>query len=167
MPGTYGHGAPIAMQPGDRALLVGHEFIPGFQGNIPPSGNGSSTDSEGDYPETLLAGQASGPVVIAAMGGRHPSTQRQLIWRVFPLNGGAVNVSLQASIDDVAANYTTIDTYNGTGNSGPRELVADIQNSGTPPQPQSAGKNLGAARFLRVINNAGSSATLIADCTSL
>jgi len=166
MPGVYGVTAPVALQPGDRALILGLKNIPGFQGNVPPGGSASSSeDAQGDYPQTLTAGQASGPVVIAAMGGRHPQTQRQLIWRVFA--SGTPDIALQASIDDVDANYTTIDTYNSAGNSGPRVLVADIQSTGNPPQAQATGKNLGSARFLRVKNLGASSVTAIVDCTSL
>ena len=165
MPGQYGSAAPVAIQPGDKALLLGYKFIPGFVGSSVPGGNSSSAqDTEGDYADTLTAGQASGPVVIAAMGGRHPATQRQLIWRVF--NAGASNVSLQVSIDDVAANYVTIDTYNSTGNSGPRVITAD-NSSSSPPNTQATLKNLSAARFIRVINNAASSVTAIVDCTAL
>lgn len=165
MPGTYGSAAPVAIQPGDRALILGYKNIPAFAGNVVPGGNASSAqDSEGDYADTLGAGKASGPVVIAAMGGRHPSTQRQLIWRVF--NAGASNISLQVSIDDVAANYVTIDTYNGSGNSGPRVITAD-NSASSPPNAQATLKNLSAARFIRVLNNAAGSVTAIVDCTAL
>jgi len=166
MPGQYGSFPPVAMQPGDRALVLGLRNIPGFQGSVTPGGSGSSTDSEGDYPQTLASGQASGPVVIAAMGGRHPSTQRQLIWRVF--GAGSINVSLQVSIDDVAANYVTIDSYNSSGNSGARAITADVDSSGQGgPGAQSTLKILSAARFIRVLNNAGGSVTAIVDCTAL
>jgi hypothetical protein len=164
MPGVYGVAAPVAIQPGDRALVLGLRNIPGFQGSVTPGGTGSSTDSEGDYPQTLAAGQASGPVVIASMGGRHPVTQRQLIWRVF--GSGSLNVSLQVSIDDVAANYVTIDTYDSTGNSGSRVIAADIGASAQPGS-QATIKNLGSARFIRVINNAAGSVTAIVDVTSM
>lgn len=167
MPGTYGSAAPVAIQPGDRALVLGLKNIPGFQGNVIPGGGASSSeDFEGDYAQTLGAGAASGPVVIAAMGGRHPSTQRQLIWRVFGV--GSINVSLQVSIDDEAGNYVTIDTYSGIGNSGPRAITADVDSSGQGgPGAQGTLKILSAARFIRVINNAGGSFTGIVDVTAL
>lgn len=167
MPGVYGQAAPVAMQPGDKALILGLKAIPGFFGsNIPGGGASSSEDPQGDYPQTLANNQASGPVVIAAMGGRHPATQRQLIWRVF--GSGSINVSLQVSIDDVAANYVTIDTYNSSGNSGPRAVTADVDSAGQGgPGAQATLKILSAARFIRVINNGASSFTGIVDCTAL
>ena len=123
MPGVYGNYPAVSMQPGDRALVVGWKYIPGFFGNVTPGGNGSTTDPDGDYPETLAANAASGPVVISAMGGRHPSTQRQLIWQVYPK--GTVGLDLQVATADNAEDYVTIDTYSGSSNSGPRVITAD------------------------------------------
>ena len=165
MPGVYGSAASVAMQPGDRALVLGLKFIPGFLGSVQPGGTLSSAESdpEGDYPQRLTAGQASGPVVIAAMGGRHPSTQRQLIWQVYA--NSAVGLNLQVATADNPGDYVTIDTYSGTGNSGPRVIGADI---GTAAEPgsQATIKNLGAARFIRVLDT-GSGSTAIVAVTSL
>ena len=61
----------VAMQPGDRALLLGLQNIPGFFGNVIPGGGSASTeDPNGDYTQTLTAGAAGRIVVIAAMGGK-------------------------------------------------------------------------------------------------
>jgi hypothetical protein len=166
MPGIYGKAAPVAMQPGDRALVMGLRKIPGFQGNVTPGGNGSSNDSQGDYPETLGAGQASGPVVIAAMGGRHPSTQRQLIWQVYPT--GTADLNLQVATADNDADYVTIDTTGSiSADSGPRVITADVDSSGEGgPGAQATLKVLSSARFIRV-KDSGSGSTAIVAVTSL
>src|ERR1700722_6515729 len=96
----YGIGPPVALNPGDRAFFVGTPAIAG----TPITAAG----------EVMAAGAKSRPLVIAARpseGGG--TTQRQLIWRVFSVV--AVNINLQASIDDVDANYTTISNYTGSG----------------------------------------------------
>lgn len=158
----YGVGAPVALQPGDKGLLLGTEPVYGFFG----SGGSGAPNLSQENPVTLQEGKAARPLIIAAMGGRHPQTQRQLVWRVFPT--GSANLNLQVSIDDVDANYITIDSYSGSTASGPRVIVADIQNTGNPPQAQSTGKNLATARFIRVKEGSGSApATAIADCTCL
>ena len=164
MPGVYGQTAPVAIQPGDRALVLGLRNIPGFQGSVVPGGGTSSTeDPNGDYSQTLTASQKSGPVVIAAMGGRHPSTQRQLIWQVYAKS--SVGLNLQVATADNDGDYVTIDTYSGSTNSGPRVVAADI---GTAPEPgaQATIKNLGSARFIRV-QDTGSGSTAIVTVTSL
>lgn len=161
MAAPYGVGAPVSIQPGDRALLLGSESIPGF------FGSGGSGYSAPGSAVTLQASQASRPVVIAAMGGRHPATQRQLIWRVFPT--GSVNLLLQVSIDNEDVNYVTIDSYSGNTNSGARVITADVDAAGQGgPAAQGTAKILSAARFIRVKEGSGSSpATAIADCTAL
>ena len=164
MPGVYGNYPAVSMQPGDRALVVGLKYIPGFFGNVTPGGNGSSTDPDGDYPETLAANAASGPVVISAMGGRHPSTQRQLIWQVYPK--GTVGLDLQVATADNAEDYVTIDTYSGSSNSGPRVITADNTATTNVPCPQATAKILSAARFIRILDT-GSGSTAIVAVTSL
>lgn len=165
MPGVYGKYSAVAMQPGDRALVVGLKYIPGFFGNVAPGGNGSTTDPDGDYPETLAANAASGPVVISAMGGRHPSTQRQLIWQVYPK--GTVGLDLQVATADNAEDYVTIDTYSGSSNSGPRCITADINSTGDGgPGKQATLGILSAARFIRILDT-GSGSTAIVAVTSL
>jgi len=166
MPGVYGSAAPVALQPGDRALVLGYKNIPGFVGSSVPGGNASSQeDPEGDYAQTLTANQKSGPVVIAAMGGRHPSTQRQLIWQVYA--SGSVGLNLQVATADNDGDYVTIDTYSGSGNSGPRVITADINASGDGgPGTQASLKILSSARFIRV-QDTGSGSTAIVTVTSL
>ena len=166
MPGVYGNYPAVSMQPGDRALVVGLKYIPGFFGNVAPGGNGSTTDPDGDYPETLAANAASGPVVISAMGGRHPSTQRQLIWQVYPK--GTVGLDLQVATADNAEDYVTIDTYSGSSNSGPQMYYRRLNSTATTavPGPQATAKILSAARFIRILDT-GSGSTAIVAVTSL
>jgi hypothetical protein len=166
MPGVYGSAAPVAMQPGDRALVLGLRNIPGFQGSVIPGGNAaSSEDSGGDYAQSLMASQASGPVVIAAIGGRHPATQRQLIWEVSAK--GTVGLNLQVATIDQDSHYVTIDTYSGTGNSGPRAITADINSTGDGgPGALATLKILSSARFIRV-QDTGSGSTAIVAVTAL
>ena len=166
MPGIYGQTPPVSMQPGDRALVLGLRNIPGFQGNVIPGGNAaSSEDSGGDYAQSLTASQASGPVVIAAMGGRHPSTQRQLIWEVS--TKGIVGLNLQVATVDQDSHYVTIDTYSGTGNSGPRAITADVNSAGHGgPGALATLQILSSARFIRV-KDTGSGSTAIVAVTAL
>jgi hypothetical protein len=160
MSGIYGKAAPQAIYPGWRGLLMGLRSVPGFFG----SGGSGAPNLASVSPETLPASTASGPVVIAAAPQGHPPTQRQLIWRVFPT--GSVNLNLQVSIDDVDANYITIDNYTGSSNSGSRVIAADIGSS-APPGPQLSIKILSSARFIRVKEGSGTaSATAICDCVS-
>ena len=166
MPGVYGKSAPVAMQPGDRALVLGLKNIPGFFGSVIPGGHASSTeDPEGDYSQTLSDNQASGPVVIAAMGGRHPSTQRQLIWQVYATT--SVGLDLQVATADNDEDYVTIDSYTGSANSGPRCITADVDSSGNGgPGAQGTLQILSSARFIRV-KDTGSGSTAIVAVTAL
>ena len=166
MPGVFGMTETVAMQPGDRALVLGLRNIPGFFGNVLPGGVKASTeDPKGDYPQTLSAGQASGAVVIAAMGGRHPATQRQLIWQVYP--AGSAGLSLQVSTTKDASDFVTIDTYTGSTPSGPRVITADVDSSGQGgPGAQATLKVLSSARFIRVLDT-GSGSTAVVAVTAL
>jgi len=156
----------VAMQPGDRALLLGLQNIPGFFGNVIPGGGSASTeDPNGDYTQTLTAGAAGRIVVIAAMGGRHPVTQRQLIWQVYPV--GTAGFNLQVSTTAKAADFVTIDTYSGSTNSGPRVISSENNTTGlASPEAQSTAKILSAARFIRVVDT-GSGSTAVVAVTSL
>ena len=160
MPGVYGTHAPVSLQPGDVAYVLGTKAIYGFQG----SGGSGSPNLSLDQPQALTAGQASGPVVISAMGGRHPSTQRQLIWEVIPT--GAVTLALQVAIRDLAGDYVTIDTYSSSSASGPRVIPSDMGTSPGTPEAQSTAKILSASRFIRVIDT-GSGSTAIVPVTCL
>lgn len=146
--GFYGVSPAVSIYPGTVGLVLGQPALPGSP----------VTKSA----QTLLASGKSSPIVIAAQPGFHPSTQRQLIWRVFPT--GSVNINLQVSVDDVDANYQTIDTYSGSS-ATVRTITAD--NSATAsPAAQTATKILSAARFIRVVENSGdATATAIVDVT--
>jgi len=97
--------------------------------------------------ESLPAGGSSRTVVIAAAAYGHPVTQRQIIWQVF--GSGSLDIQLEGSIDGV--NFEVVDTYSGTGNSGPRIVQADTAAT-AGPQALSAAKIVSAARFWRVYN---------------
>jgi len=139
----YHIGAPQSIYPRDIGTFMGLRAIPG-----------GPADREVDTDELFPAGDSSRPVVIAALHGNHPTTQRTIIWRVFGLGSGSCDIQLQASIDDVDANYVTIDTATSDGQ---RHVQADgvTGAQGTPALVSSA-------RFWR-IHNAGSTVTLLAD----
>lgn len=113
--------------------------------------------------ETLAASQASSPVVIVAQVAGHPSTQRQVIWRIFSASGIA-GFKLQASVDDVAANYETIDTSVG-GTAVEVRTVPAEQSAAPGPGLQTATKVVSSARFFRVLNSNGSPESATIDIT--
>ena len=88
----YGTGLRSAnpvksIYPGKVGKMLGVKGIPGTEVQ--------------DGPETLDSGAASAPVVVASQPGFHPSTQRQIIWRIFGASGtGAI-------VDNVAPHLGT------------------------------------------------------------
>jgi hypothetical protein len=144
---------PGMILPGDRGLLLGQKAIPGFQGT---GGNNLSVDNAG----VLTAGQNSRSIAIAARPGDHPSTQRQLIWRVRLITGTA-GLDLQVSIDPLS-DWTTIDTYSGTADSV-RVIGAERGAAASNlPAALSAAAILSSARFVRVLDT-GSGTTAFVD----
>jgi hypothetical protein len=144
----YGNTPPQSIYPGQLGTMMGVRAIPGT-----PVAAAN---------ETFAGSAKSRPVVIAAQPGFHPSTQRQVTWRVF--GSGSLDINLQASIDDKDANYVTVANYTGTGNSGSLIVQADIA-AAAGPQAQSVAQIVSSARFWRVVN-AGSSTSITADIVS-
>jgi len=151
MSGTADNGS---IYPGDLGLLLGQKKIYGFQG----SASSGAADLGIDNPGTLASSASSRTIAIAARPGDHPSTQRQLVWRVRLITGTA-GVNLQVSIDG-ANDWTTIDTYSGTTDSV-RAVGAD-SGAAALPNAQSTSKILSGARFIRVTDT-GSGTTAWID----
>jgi len=159
--GIYGKAAPRSILPGDTAVLIGLAAIPGFFGSGGSGSRSSGNAQAGVLPEST----ASSPVVIAARPGDRGSSQRQLIWRVNNISG-EVSLNLQVSIDDVNANYVTIDSVSGASTNQVRNITADIDSSGHGgPAAQGTSKVLASARFIRVVEGGAGSATCICDVT--
>lgn len=93
--------------PGQNALVVGFPAIP-------PGGPSALANDQG---ESLATAYKSIPVCVApvaGMGVGYP--QRQISWQtVFTLAASALTLILQGSINDVDAEYQTVDTSSATG----------------------------------------------------
>ena len=145
--GIYGINTVQNLYPGQTKRVLGTTALPG----TPVTAAN----------ETLAAGQASSPVVIASQPGAHPSTQRQITWRVF---GNVAGLKLQGSVDNVDANYQTVDT--SVGESGPEVRTVPAEQSAAPgPGLQTATKVVSSARFWRVLNSNGSPISGAVDIT--
>jgi hypothetical protein len=145
--GIYGKNQTQTLYPGQTKRMLGVVAIPGTP----------ITKAN----ETLAASQASSVVVVASQPGYHPSTQRQITWRIF---GDVAGLDLQASVDDVDANYISIDTSAGTSGTEVRVVQAD-NSAADGPGLQSALKIVSSARFFRVLNTNGSPITGAVDIT--
>lgn len=148
--GIFGNNAVQTLYPGQTKNMLGVAALPG-------------TPVTAAH-ETLAASQASSPVVVASQPGGSPSTQRQITWRVFSTSGIA-GFKLQASVDNVAANYVTVDTSVGGVAVEVRTVPAE-QSAAPGPGLQTATKIVSSARFFRVLNSNGSpeSATIDVTC---
>lgn len=145
--GIYGINTVQTLYPGQTKRMLGTTALPGTH---VVTAN-----------ETLAAGHASSPVVVASQPGAHPSTQRQITWRIF---NDVAGLKLQASVDDVDANYVTVDTSSGV--SGTEVRTVPAEQSATPgPGLQTATKIVSSARFFRVLNSNGSPISGAADIT--
>jgi hypothetical protein len=138
--------APISIYPGSVGQFLGTNFVPG---SPPVTGY-----------ELFPASGVSRTVVIPAIVGGHATTQRQIIWRVFGV-GSLGAIQLQCSIDNVDANFVTVDSYTGTGNSGSQTIQ-----SGGVTGSQATDEVVSAARFWRIVN-AGATVGIVADMTCL
>jgi hypothetical protein len=133
--GIFGINAVKNLYPGQIRKMLGKVGLPGTL----------VTDAN----ESLPALTASSPVVIASQPGAHPSTQRQITWRI---SGNVAGLALQGSLDNVAANYQTVDTSVGNAD-GIEVRTVPADNSATPgPGLQTATKIVSSARFWRVYN---------------
>ena len=141
--------------PGDTGVLLGHKAIYGFQGSVPSGGYNPGADG----PSTLADSGVSRTIAIAARPGDHPSTQRQLIWRVKMITGTAA-LNLQVSVD--GTDFVTIDTVS-TSSDSIRTIPGDYAAAGGPAA-QTASKILSSARFSRV-QDTGSGTTAYVDVT--
>jgi len=145
--GIYGINQVQTLYPGQTKNMLGIAALPG----TPVTAAN----------ETLAASQASSPVVVASQPGFHPSTQRQITWRVF---GNVAGLKLQASVDNVDANYQTVDT--SAGSSGPEVRIVPAEHSATPgPGLQSTAMVVSSARFFRVLNSNASPISATVDIT--
>ena len=142
--------------PGDTGLLLGHKAIYGFQGNVPSGGYNPGAAG----PSTLADNGVSRTIAIAARPGDHPSTQRQLIWRVKMITGTA-SLNLQVSVD--GTDFVTIDTVS-TSSDSIRTVTGDYAAAGGPAA-QTTSKILSSARFIRV-QDTGSGTNAYVDVTS-
>lgn len=147
--GIYGVNQGKSINAGQTRNMLGIEALPG-------------TPVVAAH-ETLPANTASSPVTIVAQVGGHPSTQRQILWRVFSASGIA-GFKLQASVDDVAANYVTIDTSAGGVAVEVRTVPAE-QTATAGPGLQTATKIVSSARHFRVLNSNGSPESATIDIT--
>ena len=145
--GIYGKNSGKSIYPGSTGILLGTTALPGTQVTAAH--------------ETLPANTASSYVVVAARPGGFGSTQRQITWRIF---GDVSGLQLQASVDEVDANYVTIDTSVGTSTPEVRVIQADISAT-SGPGAQSALKIVSSARFFRVKNASGSPISATVDIT--
>ena len=141
--------------PGDTGVLLGHKAIYGFQGSVPSGGYNPSVNG----PSTLADSGVSRTIAIAARPGDHPSTQRQLIWRVKMITGTAA-LNLQVSVD--GTDFVTIDTVS-TSSDSTRTIPGDYAAAGGPAA-QTASKILSSARFIRV-QDTGSGTNAYVDVT--
>jgi hypothetical protein len=155
--GIYGTNQGQNLYPGQTKKMLGITALPGTP---VVAAN-----------ETLPADTASSYVVVASQPGAHPSTQRQIIWRIFasaesgsPPAPGIAGLELQASVDNVAANYVTRDTSVGGVAVEVRTIPADFGATAGPGE-QSALKIVSSARFFRVYNPTDASATATVDLT--
>ena len=143
--------------PGDTGVLLGHKAIYGFQGSVPSGGYNPGANG----PSTLADSGVSRTIAIAARPGDHPSTQRQLIWRVKMITGTAA-LNLQVSVD--GTDFVTIDTVS-TSSDSTRTIPGDYAAAGGPAA-QTASKILSSARFIRV-QDTGSGTTAYVDVTCM
>jgi hypothetical protein len=141
--------------PGDTGVLLGHKAIYGFQGSVPSGGYNPGADG----PSTLADSGVSRTIAIAARPGDHPSTQRQLIWRVKMITGTAA-LNLQVSVD--GTDFVTIDTVS-TSSDSIRTIPGDYAAAGGPAA-QTTSKILSSARFIRV-QDTGSGTNAYVDVT--
>lgn len=152
--GLYGVAPANSIYPGQIGYMFGSPAMP----TGPTALQSIQTDS-------VSASGVSRPVTVASQPMGHPSTQRQIIWRVF--GAGSLNINLQASVDDVDANYVTIANYTGTGNSGPLIVQADISPSPGTPEPLATANIVSAARFFRTTNAGVSTVSVTTDISCL
>lgn len=141
--------------PGDTGVLLGHKAIYGFQGSVPSGGYNPGANG----PSTLADSGVSRTIAIAARPGDHPSTQRQLIWRVKMITGTAA-LNLQVSVD--GTDFVTIDTVS-TSSDSIRTIPGDYAAAGGPAA-QTTSKILSSARFIRV-QDTGSGTNAYVDVT--
>ena len=141
--------------PGDTGVLLGHKAIYGFQGSVPSGGYNPGADG----PSTLADSGVSRTIAIAARPGDHPSTQRQLIWRVKMITGTAA-LDLLVSVD--GTDFVTIDTVS-TSSDSIRTIPGDYAAAGGPAA-QTTSKILSSARFIRV-QDTGSGTNAYVDVT--
>lgn len=90
-----------SIYPGQNTLAVGYPAI----------APGGPSALAADQPEVITAGYKSIPVCVAPAPGNHGYTQRQLSWQiVFGVAPSVASLILQGSINDVDAEYQTVDT---------------------------------------------------------
>jgi hypothetical protein len=144
--------------PGDTGVLLGHKAIYGFQGSVPSGGYNPGANG----PSTLATSGVSRTIAIAARPGDHPSTQRQLIWRIKHITGTAA-LNLQVSVD--GSDFITVDTVS-TMTDSTRVIGAERGAVTAIPDAQATAKILSSARFIRV-QDTGSGTTAYVDVTCM
>jgi hypothetical protein len=140
---------------GPRCINPVHSIYPGMVGKMLGTSALPGTPVVAQN-ETLPSGEASAPIVVPSQPGFHPSTQRQITWRVFGAGTAstAEPLELQASVDEVATNYVTIDTSIGAASPEIRCVTADIS-ADLGPDLQAVKRIVSSARFFRVFNPNG------------
>jgi len=105
---TYGKTASQSISFGDIGVLLGAKPMP----------TGPLALQTIQY-QSVSNGDKSAPVVIIDAPFLHPTTQRQLIWRIkFSGTPSSVSLKLQASVEDLDGDYVDLSgaTYTGTSN---------------------------------------------------
>ena len=146
--GLFGVAPAISIFPGQRGLMFGSHGMPT-----------GPTALQTVQPDVAGAGAISRPVVIASVPSGIPTSQRQIIWRVF--GTGSLNISLLASVDGIEGNFVVISNYTGTGNSGP--LIVQSDNGSGPATTVLA---VGAFRYFACENTGALSVSLYSDITA-
>jgi hypothetical protein len=150
-----------SIYPGKTGYMLGTAGIPNTDPAIPAQ--------EG----TLASHATSSTIVIASQPGMHPSTQRQVIWRIFSTPSGSPpagvsGLDLQASIDGKPGTFVTIDASTGVQNGTDVEIrsVQADNSASSGPDLQSTLKIVSAARYFQVYNSTGSPISAFIDICS-
>jgi len=93
----------VSVYPQQNTIVVGLPALPGVVGLT------------SDRTEAIAAGYKSIPVCVAGTMGIHGYTGRQITWQVvYGVAPAAISLVLQGSINDVDAEYQTVDTSTST-----------------------------------------------------
>ena len=104
------------LYPQANAIAVGYPALPGVSGLT------------SDQNEAIAAGYKSIPVCVAGTMGIHGYTSRQITWQVnYGVAPAAISLVLQGSINDVEAEYQTVDTSTSTSGEQGRTIATNLR----------------------------------------